>query len=114
MTAKQIPIDWPALAALPAETVKAQIGAAYYQATYTRSTKCRRKHGRTIVHVVHTTKQWKDPQPLHGIDRATHDTIARCDGCGQWTCAEKYQRVPHKCVDRYAEPHPDINRKDVA
>ena len=112
MTAmKLIPIDWTELAGLPENELRKALARAYYTP---RKNRPRRKH--VVVSVVQIDRngaEWT-PHPLGVTEARVHATIARCDGCGQWTCAEKYQRVPHECVDRYAEPHPDINRKGVA
>lgn len=112
MTAtKLIPINWTELAHLPENELRKALARAYYTP---RKNRPRRKPKSVSVVYIDTTGRTWTPHPLGALEARVHDTIARCDGCGQWTCAEKYQRVTHKCVDRYAEPHHDINRKDVA
>ena len=38
------------------------------------------------------------PRAVLGYEATrTHATTRRCPTCGVWTCAKRWQRVPHKC-----------------
>ena len=37
-------------------------------------------------------------------DRVVHDSIHRCDQCGQWITARVFQHTGHVCDTRHVEP----------
>ena len=96
-TVKTVPIDWPALSQLPPDQLRRQIAVAYYQAdlcTISPAPKAARGYSRPTT-----------AYPLGVVEASVHRTITRCRTCGQWTCAARFQRVKHACLNE---------RKDVA
>ena len=100
-----IPLTRAEIMLPPADRLRAIMAAKYETAKDTPP----REKVRRIVKVIDTSPEVAQQvqrahlrawHPLPPTQRRAHDSIHRCGTCGQWVCAEKYQRVPHTCCAR--------------